>query len=125
MPKENKTLEDFLGEHRLSGVILDDTPEKEAGFIRFVLDGTTIQADQDPDDGYRSTLGEIYVSEEAVPQADCFATITVMGLKQEHPDNDILELVNVASGKVVLSFGTDNTGDYYPSWHAQFNKEAL
>ena len=38
---------------------------------------------------------------------------------------DILELIDVVTGKLVLEVGTDYSDDYYPSFVANFNPEAM
>lgn len=39
--------------------------------------------------------------------------------------SDILELIDIANGKVVLACGTRNTDDYYPCYVAGFHPENM
>lgn len=133
-------LKDLVGRHFLSGVDLvsEDIPSKwtfEAGetyhgeTLTFVLDGVTYTAFQDDDDGYRSSMRDIEKSERAVKNT--FPGEEVIGRMKE-PESDsyvtsctILELISVVTGKTVLSVGTDNDDDYYPSWVGYFEPKNL
>ena len=61
-------LKDLVGEHELSGV--DTTTERVKPYgdyyevVRFVIDGKTYKATEDPNDGYRSYLKELEVTDE-------------------------------------------------------------
>ena len=58
-------LSDLVGAHVLSGIetgvrAFDDSFWCEtSNYIKFTLDGITYMAVEDPDDGYRSYMGEI------------------------------------------------------------------
>jgi hypothetical protein len=43
----------------------------------------------------------------------------------KYEEHDILDLIDVVTGKVVLSVGTGNTDDYYPYWVAEFTPENM
>lgn len=129
---EETTLEKLIGKHTLSGV--DEVVERieqysdyyeDCEVIRFVLDGKTYTASQDPEDGYRSSMKEIMVSDDKV--INTFPPVEVIG-KMQHDDysfNDVLELYNINTGKLILAVGTENYDDYYPCWVADFNPEAM
>ncbi len=126
-------LKDLVGLHSLSSV--DITIEKvkqygetyeDAEAIRFVLDGITYKAIENPDDGYRSYCNELEVCNEIV--SNTFAPHKVMAKMKEdgsYQKNDTLQLIDVITGKVVLEVGTDNTDDYYPYCVMQWNPENL
>lgn len=120
-----KTLDDLLGEHFLSGVLINDTANKEASFVRFALDGCALQADELSYDEYRSGLGAIYLTDERVPDTHMFAPTFVVGRKRDDPSDDVLEFVNPKTGAVVLFLGTVDTDDYYPRWVAEFTPDFL
>lgn len=121
---------DLLGEHVLSGVDFDKTEVKTWGdqfeiaqCIRFTLDGVTYIAVEDPEDGYRSTMREIRISETPC-RTVLFPVVPVLVIKK--PDdtygqkNETLQFLNKVNGKVVLEVGTDNREDYYPWYVAAF-----
>ena len=125
-------LTDLVGNHILSGVDRIKKPSDRSYYhedyevINFVLDGKTYTAIEDPEDGYRSCLQEIFVSEE--PTLNTFPGQEVVGRMADNKDgqiNEILELIDVTTGKVVLAIGTANTDDYYPYWVADFNPENM
>lgn len=127
------TLEDLVGGHTLSGVDFDTTEIKtwseefqKAQCIRFVLGGKTYVAVEDPDDGYRSTMEEIRLSEK--PCLKTFPGVKVVGRMKGSDGcgrNNTLQLVHAKTGKVILEVGTDNVDDYYPWYVATFNEENL
>jgi hypothetical protein len=98
-------LKDLVGNHLLTGV--DNDSEKlqtwgeyfeDCQVIRFTLDNVTYMAIEDPDDGYRSHMKELVVSEE--PTKNIFTSISVIAQmkekeEEEYPSEcDILELVD-------------------------------
>ena len=62
-------LKDLIGKHILSGVetgVLKRKRywrEEECAYVKFTLDGVTYLAIEDPDDGYRSYMEELEISE--------------------------------------------------------------
>ena len=126
-------LKDLVGIHELSGV--DTTTEKvkqysdtyeDAGVIRFVLDGKTYKAIEDPGDGYRSYCRELEVCDEVV--SNNFSPQKVMAKMKDNDTysvNDTIQFVDVVTGKVVLEVGTDNADDYYPYCVMSWSPENL
>src|SRR5690554_1005524 len=118
-------LKDLIGLHDLSGV--DVTTEmygdNVVNVVRFVLDGKTYKAIEDPDDGYRSYLGEIKVTDEKVtnnfPPHKVVGTMKGPGMFE----HDIILFIDIVTGKVVLEVGTEDVSDYYPCcvlrWHPE------
>jgi len=126
-------LDDLVGEHVLSGVDFMKRKENTWGehfedceVVNFVLDGVTYTAIQDPSDGYRSSMKEIMVSDTQIsnsfPEQRVIAT---MRPNSQYYDNEILDLTDAVTGKVVLSVGTENTDDYYPYWVADFDPKNM
>lgn len=125
-------LASLVGEHLLSGVDSDTIHVKQytwrddmtpCAVLRFVLDGKTYEAVEDPDDGYRNAMEGLYATD--TPVKNMFAPVKVIGrhrTKGEHRGvDDVLELIDAANGKVILEVGTDNTDDYYPSFVASWH----
>lgn len=121
-------LENLVGKHTLTGVDCSTEPTGDlyydsASVINFVLDGITYSAIEDPSDGYRSMLKELKVSDFKV--TNVFAPVEVTCVMRSGGFCDILDVIDVVSGKVVLSVGTDNYDDYYPSFVYEWTPENL
>ena len=115
-------LEDLKGKHTLSGIEIGSREfddgygyMEERGFVKFVLDGKTYMAVEDPSDGYRSYMEELRVTDEecAVKLPD-ISVCCVMKDDSEWGTNDVLEFVDLGNGNIILAIGTQNTDDYYP-----------
>ena len=131
---ETVELNSLIGKHFLSGVDYSneqikrydwDTEMTDCQVIRFVLDGKTYTATEDPHDGYRSCLASIFVTNDKVKNN--FKRVMVMGIMKPsgYNNNNTLQLYDVETGKVVLEVGTDNHDDYYPSFVGVFYPENL
>lgn len=131
MEKKEVELKDLVGLRKLSGVSFDTIePDKAedgwhqddaANSCTFILDGKAYQAIEDPSDGYRSTMRVLRkVSVKDVKNR--FEPVTVLcRLQTERPFGgscDLLEMLETVKGKAVLTVGTDNNDDYYPSFVA-------
>lgn len=115
---------EFIGKRFwLSGVDMGRVPPVEpydeaANTILFILDNETWLCQEDPSDGYRSSMKSL----ERVDGFDFdvqnkFAAVLVQASHDVGDGNDdILEFLDVESGLVVLQVGTANTDDYYPSY---------
>ena len=121
MSTQSISLETLVGLKTLTGVDFDPDNKEPENCIRFILDGITYCATEDPDDGYRSALGDIRSSSIAI--SNMFPPIRVLArLSKEH---DILELVDLGSTKVIMEVGTDCSDNYYPSFVAAFHPENM
>jgi len=126
-------LSDLVGLHELSGVdfatetlLQYGTHYEDCQLVNFVLDGKTYTAVEDPNDGYRSSMAEIKVTDFKV--ANTFEPVQVVGMMRVgrfQGDYDVLDLVDVKTGKIVLSVGTDHTDDYYPTFVSDWQPENL
>lgn len=125
-------LEDLVGEHELSGVDVSTEAIKnwynteDCEVVRFVLDGVTYKAIENPDDGYRSRCEEIEVSNDKVgnmfpPQK----VICSMKPSSRYSENDTIQMFDAVTGELVLEVGTDNTDDYYPYCVMYWNPKGL
>lgn len=125
-------LTDLVGEGFLTGAEFGSVTiqrwcgDESAGTISFTLDGVTYTAQEDPDDGYRSAMESLKASVQ--PLKNFFAPVRVIGRMEadtEYENNDVLQLINAATGEIILEVGTGNTGDYYPYFVARFNPENI
>lgn len=127
-------LEDLVGEHELTGVDFGTLPPDEdnyrydtANTMTFVLDGHAYLATEDPSDGYRSCLADLM--EVPGPVANTFQPCLVLVRHRTQgsyaQSDDVLECVDIVTGKLVLEVGTENDGDYYPSYVANFTPEHM
>jgi hypothetical protein len=126
--KENGEVEfkDLLGKHDLSGVdYIDIEADGEpAQQCRFVLNGVTYTATEDPSDGYRSCLGTL----KATPGrsvANTFKPCRVDAVLSPEPTEDCLVFHDANTGLEILRIGTHNDDDYYPSFVANFQPQHM
>lgn len=134
---DNETVEpkSLVGSHRLSGVDeINRVYERYGEFrdcqcINFVLDGVTYTAIENPDDGYRSSLDKIIISEDGVINTfepiDVLVSYNESGRASYSSQSNIIEFRDIVNGKIVMSIGTDNTDDYYPVFIAEWMPENL
>jgi hypothetical protein len=133
---DNKTIEmdGLLGAHLLSGVETDyiefKDPESysdqdKVNVIRFILDGVSYMAVEDPEDGYRSCLGRIFIGVEVKNVFDPIEVLCVKKEEKQHDPCDILQMINPLISKVIVEFGTDYSDDYYPSFVSSFSPRYL
>ena len=124
----------LLGQHKLSGAEYGTLTvrdwlnrEEDRAVLFFVLDGVTIAAEEDDNDGYRSSLGALHQSDHVV--TNTFAPVAVVGTHRsrgEYSDeDDVVELRDATTGALVLEVGTRNIDDYYPSFVGFFYPEAM
>lgn len=132
MEAETIPLASLVGMHILTGVDrcaltlhkygCDETCE----VLRFVLDGVTYMAIQNPSDGWRSSMDALVVSTD--PVNNCFPPVPVLASYRTEGyggTDDVLELRDQQTGKIVLEVGTHNTDDYYPCFVATFHPEHM
>ena len=110
-------LYDLKGMHTLSGV------EYIEDGIRFVLDGHTYQANEDPEDGYRSCLRDIALCDASVQFR--FEPVNVLCRMDESDDDEILEFIDTGNGKTILRIGTADFSDYYPMCVMEWKPEKM
>ena len=127
-------LKDLVGKHLLDAVDFDNEQIKnwaryeDCQVMRFRLDGKVYSAIEDPDDGYRSSMRELVVSEP--PMKNTFKPVGVVGRHRTaqtgcYRASDVLELIDIETGKIVLIVGTENTDGYYPYYVASFHPENM
>lgn len=116
-------LKELVGGHLLSGLDREVKKAEEGSYydadanvFRFVLDGKTYKAIENPDDGYRSYLNDLEVSDEIVQYT--FPAQKVIGKMRDNSEygiHDVIEFYDAVTNELVLAVGTDNSVDYYPS----------
>ena len=114
-------LKDLVGKHILSGIEVGIIEREAWGYlekceyIKFTLDGVNYLAVEDPNDGYRSYMNDLEVSD--TPCKIHLPNVEVVCQMREdnyYERNDVLEFVDVLNGKKILAVGTGNYDDYYP-----------
>lgn len=127
-------LKDLIGEHELSGVSFG-TLEITEGYnkgaacntVDFILDDETYTAVENPDDGYRSQMKEILHDNTRIVE-NRFPPLKVHIVEMpdgKYDKNDGLDFIDSVTGKIVMSIGTENIDDYYPSFVSRFNPENM
>jgi len=119
-------LKDLIGVRKLSGVDVNVSERSytDAYSISFTLDGVTYTATEDENDGYRSALGELGVSDIAL--SNSFPDVVVScDMRAGGPFFEVLDCRDLLTDKVVLSVGTDYTDDYYSNFVAVFTPENM
>lgn len=128
-------LKDLVGGHLLDAVDFSDEQVKTWGdgfescqVIRFRLDGKCYIATEDPSDGYRSSMRDLSVSNDA-NMKNIFEPLKVVGIHRTKGEwgneDDVLELIDAVTGKTVIEVGTCSVDDYYPGFVAAFHPEAM
>lgn len=122
--------DELIGLHKLSGVsfeqFYDNECHEDAQVCNFILDGVTYTATEDPSDGYRSSMRSLIVSDKKLK--NMFKPVKVLVARRENhtwQKDDILDFTDVITAKIVLSIGTENTDDCYPSFVAWWRPENL
>jgi len=113
-------LQDFAGLHKLSGV--DFGYLDGVNHMLFVCNKKTYRVREDASDGYRSSMRDIELVSEKVTNK--FKSQRVFGVLRIG-NCDIVDFYDVVTGKIVLSFGTENNDDYYPCYVAVFTPENM
>jgi hypothetical protein len=122
-------LKDLVGKHMLECAARTDIRhpfDSDGEGIAWAMDGKIYIAFQDVDDGYRSSCAPLLVGDGNAyslwsPEYIMRQVVGRHVTKGEYDEgSDILELVDVKTGHVWLRVGTENIGDYYPWFVAQW-----
>lgn len=128
-------IKELIGEHTLDAVDFSNEDVKLWGeqfqacqVMRFRLDGICYVATEDPSDGYRSSMHDFVVSDGA-EMKNVFVPHKVIGRYRTKGiygnEDDVLELIDVKTGKTIIEVGTENIADYYPGFVASFDPKAM
>jgi len=124
--KESIPFKAFKGRHILSGVSYGNDSE---GFsmIQFMLDGISYDAVCDPDDGYRSSLGGVYLSEKPCPKNLPNIKVEIKETQKETNINGIIFTIEDKRRpkKPILIIGTNYDDKWYPSCVMDYTPENL
>ena len=115
-------LQDLVGSHVLTGVDFEDYSD-DCHAINFILDDVTYSVIEDSENNYRSAMREAIISDKEI--SNIFRPVTVEGIMRDQLFDQLIDFIDVETGKIVLSVGTDNSVQYYPCFIAQFNPENM
>lgn len=127
-------LDSLVGERVFTGAdsgILPADPDnfqyETASLFRFVLNGVTYTAQEDWNDGYRSSLGTLTIGDggRPVPTVPPVRVLVRKLPDSDYEKNDAIEGICVENGKQVFCVGTTNSDDYYPSFVGNFDPAAM
>lgn len=127
------TFEDLVGNHTISGVdygtkVLNNFgDEEDSEYVTFVLDDVAFTAIEDPEDGYRSCCEDLIMNPCGTVH-NTFNPIKVVCKMRDNSDyeeNDVLEVYDAKTSKLILAIGTMNTDDYYPYFCFEYNPENM
>lgn len=101
--------------------------KEDCNVLWFRLDGVVYGCVEDPSDGYRSSMREFVTWDR--PMVNSFVPCKVLLRHKEKAEYghaaDLLEAIDIETGKQVLEVGTDNSDDYYPIYVASFSPENM
>jgi len=127
-------LKDLVGGHVLTGCQYgtiakeNDWEYSDSSTVDFILDGKNISAIENSEDGYRSCMDELKENREGLEITNTFKPVKVLGIIRDndsYQNNDVVDLIDCITGKIVISVGTTNTNDYYPCFEGVFNPENM
>lgn len=118
-------LENLVGLRKLTG--LDKSYKTIYGgacnsYI-FQLDGVNYEITENPDDGYRSYMEDIKITDKVIKNE--FKPCKVYCKMRTEFDSDVLDMIDLETNLIVLSIGTENTNDYYPCCIMQWNPQNM
>lgn len=97
-------LEDLAGNHILTGI------DHTCGEVLFQIDGLNYLIIEDEDDGYRSYMSELEITDRTIKNIFCGQPVRC---EHQGEESDILRIYS-SDNKIILEVGTDYTDDYYP-----------
>lgn len=103
-------LKKLVGKHMLSGVAMGYT-KHDAECVKFILDGKVYVATEDPEDGYRSCMKSLELSNEKM--SPNFPDTEVDVVFQNDENAELCHFIATQNGNEVLTIGTDYTDAYY------------
>lgn len=119
-------LKDLIHRRILRGVSFNEpriVDGEEASSCTFVLGRDTFTAVEDPSDGYRSSLGELIPGGKCSNMfpLNCHVRMTMV----ETENQNLLIMTDIFTNEPVLTIGTTNTDDYYPSFVSDFQPQNM
>jgi hypothetical protein len=125
---------DLVGETTLTSIRLDARHpfDANANGCAIELDNTTVFVFEDPSDGYRSSATEPLIIHAPLYSFGCdpeYVRVPVVVKLWEQSeygeDADGIEIIDRRNGKTILRLGTDNVGDYYPSYTCEWQPQNI
>ena len=133
-------LKDLVGVHILTGVDFEPYgrtfQSSYDGFypesiVNFTIDGITYTAVEDKEDGYRSSMKEIFASDLKLKNTfhpvmvQCAMSLEPEACSSNGEYDQILQITDMETGKIILEVGTNHTDDYYPCFIASFSPQNM
>ena len=130
-------LRDLVGRHILTDIETGEmsipcwwNPKitEDCNYIKFELDGVIYLAVEDPDDGYRSLMRDLQITDlpckTRIPNLE--VECRMMPNSEKYGDiHDVLEFYDVKNNLCVLSVGTMYVDDYYPCCELTYTPENM
>lgn len=122
-------LDDFLGEHILTGcengyLKIKNGKLDSANTLDIVLDGRTFSIIENEVDDYRSVMDNIIENRPDLVIKNIFEPCYVIA-KFREMDNGVLDFYDKTTNEIVLSFGTLKDWDLYPMCILDFFPENM
>jgi len=133
-------LRDLVGEHVLTGLDCDVLKDEETygslETVAFTLDNITFLAREDPDDGHRSMCSDLEIIENRSMCSDLeiienrsirniFTKVKVICKMKNNERNDVLEVYDFVTNKLIFNIGTDDYNSYYPYFQFEYHPENM
>ncbi len=119
------SIEDLVGSHVLSGVERGYTEydNENVEFLSFTLDGVNYMAVEDPEDGWRSSLREIIITEKT-PKIK-LPNVKVVCFMEPGEHKNILCFQDSQNCEVFMSVGTNYYDEWYPVCVLEYDPRKL
>lgn len=120
-------LEDLVGDRFLSDVGYYDWNPNPSDYdgvtFNFILDGMLYAVVEDANDGYRSSLRDVFVTDHIGQVSNTFSPVAVVcEMDKEH---DVLHILDKVTGEPIIRIGTEEHDWYYPCFINNYNPEAM
>ena len=100
--------------------------DEDSYAVIFILDDVTYMAIEDVNDGYRSSLEQLIITDRECKNKIPPHLVRGKFRKDDtYGKNDTVEFIDVITNSVVMAIGTDNIDDYYPGCVMEFNPTEL
>jgi len=129
-------LKDLCGFHKFQGI--EVSMKKNTGsssvfqeyencqVVKIMLDGTTFELMENPDDGYRSFCEDAIISDDTPRYT--FPDYEIICKKKpddKYGEHDVLIAEDPNTGLTIFEIGTLYAKDYYPCWHFEYHPENM
>lgn len=127
-------LKDLQGCHKLSGVDYVTSEKERTWFdnygndIVICIDGTNYVLTENEDDGYRSFMEEILITDRTIRNKFPDQDVRIEYVENDEnnvDEDDLIRIYSMKTGKLIIEVGTRNVTDYYPCAVFSFYPENL